>query len=169
MRKSSIAGVTLTCGVIIGMGWHMGAGGAVDTPQAISNSLSAAQPSASTVPTVSPSATPITPSASPSPSRSATPTPAASSQTINGDVESTRYGDVQVSVTFSGSTITDVKALKLTNEDSRSVSISNRAAPLLRQEVLNSQSAKVHTISGATYTSSGYLASLQSALDKHGA
>jgi uncharacterized protein with FMN-binding domain len=45
------------------------------------------------------------------------------------------------------------------------VQISNRAAPLLRAEVLQSQSADVQTISGATVTSEAYLNSLQAALD----
>ena len=37
---------------------------------------------------------------------------------------------------------------------------------MLRQEALASQSAKIDTISGATYTSEGYIQSLQSAIDR---
>ena len=44
--------------------------------------------------------------------------------------------------------------------------ISNEAAPILRQEVLSAQSAKVDYVSGATYTSVGYLSSVQSAIDQ---
>jgi uncharacterized protein with FMN-binding domain len=80
-------------------------------------------------------------------------------------VSQTRFGNVQVQITVSGGKITDVTALQLTDEGSRSVSISNQAAPLLRDEVLQAQSANVQTISGATITSDGYLSSLQSALD----
>ena len=61
--------------------------------------------------------------------------------------------------------ITDVTALQLTDADRKSVQISNRAAPLLRTEVLAAQSAEVKTISGATVTSNAYLTSLQAALD----
>jgi uncharacterized protein with FMN-binding domain len=43
--------------------------------------------------------------------------------------------------------------------------ISSQAAPLLRDEVLQAQSANVQTISGATVTSDAYLNSLQAALD----
>jgi uncharacterized protein with FMN-binding domain len=75
---------------------------------------------------------------------------------------------VQVAVTISGGSITDVQALHLTNADGRSVQISNYAAPILRQEVLGSQSAHVSNVSGATYTSRAYLSSLQSALDQAG-
>jgi uncharacterized protein with FMN-binding domain len=37
---------------------------------------------------------------------------------------------------------------------------------MLHDEVMQAQSAQVNTISGATYTSMGYLQSLQSALDQ---
>ncbi len=85
-----------------------------------------------------------------------------------GAVASTPYGDVQVSVSISGGRIADVTALKLTDRDGRSVQISNRAAPVLRQEVLAAQTAKVQMVSGATFTSDAYLGSLQSALDQAG-
>jgi uncharacterized protein with FMN-binding domain len=83
-----------------------------------------------------------------------------------GDTEQTRYGAVQVEITVSGGAITDVAALQLTNADPRSQEISNTAAPILRDEVLKAQTASVATVSGATYTTEGYLTSLQSALDK---
>ena len=83
-----------------------------------------------------------------------------------GTVEQTRYGPVQVEITVSGGRISDVKALQLTNAEQRSVQISNQAAPILRSEVLKAQSADVATVSGATFTTEGYLTSLQSALDK---
>ncbi|WP_426997350.1 FMN-binding protein [Pseudarthrobacter sp. N5] len=85
--------------------------------------------------------------------------------TYNGTVVQTRFGAVQVRVTVSDGSITDVTALQLTDEDRKSVQISNRAAPLLRSEVLKAQSAEVQTISGATVTSDAYLGSLQAALD----
>jgi len=85
--------------------------------------------------------------------------------TFAGEVVQTRFGSVQVQISVTGGKITDVTALQLTDEDRRSVQISNRAAPLLRAEVLKAQSANVQTISGATVTSSAYLTSLQAALD----
>ena len=71
-------------------------------------------------------------------------------------------------VTISGGSITDVTPLQLTDSDGRSVQISNRAAPMLRTEVLQAQSASVSMIGGATYTSAAYLQSLQAALDAAG-
>ncbi|MEQ4519237.1 FMN-binding protein [Pseudarthrobacter sp. B907] len=85
--------------------------------------------------------------------------------TFAGKVVQTRFGAVQVQISVSAGTITDVTALQLTDDDRKSVQISNRAAPLLRAAVLKAQSAKVQTISGATVTSSAYLTSLQAALD----
>jgi uncharacterized protein with FMN-binding domain len=73
---------------------------------------------------------------------------------------------MQVEIVVAGGKITDVKALQVTNRGGRSVQISNYAVPILRKEVLAAQSAKVSSVGGATYTSDGYLQSLQSALDK---
>lgn len=92
----------------------------------------------------------------------------AASGTYTGSAEGTRFGDVQVQITVANGSITDVIALHLTDADSRSVQISNRAAPVLRQEVLSAQSAAVQMVSGATYTSEAYLTSLQSAIDQAG-
>lgn len=92
-------------------------------------------------------------------------TPAAPSGSFAGSTVRTRFGNVQVAVTIAGGAITDVTALQLTDHDGRSVAISNRAAPILRDEVLSAQSAVVQNVGGATYTTEGYLQSLQSALD----
>ncbi len=47
--------------------------------------------------------------------------------------------------------------------------ISQYAAPVLRSEALQAQSAQIDLVSGATYTSDGYAQSLQAALDQaHG-
>jgi uncharacterized protein with FMN-binding domain len=68
-------------------------------------------------------------------------------------------------VSFTGTRITAVHAVHLTDSSQHSVSISDRAAPTLRQEALSAQSAQIDVVSGATYTSEGYIASLQSAID----
>lgn len=109
-------------------------------------------------------ATPAAPSTS-APSTSAA---APAGQTITGDTVSTRYGNVQVQVSFSGATITKVTVLQVPEESGRDAEISGYSVPILNQEVLKSQSAKVDSVSGATYTSEGYLRSVQSAIDKLG-
>ncbi len=118
----------------------------------------------SAAPTPAPSA-----SAVPGAGASTSPAPAtAPSGSFTGSSVNTRYGDVQVQIVVASGTITDVKALRLTDADGRSVQISTRAAPILRSEVLSSQSARVSSVGGATYTSDAYLSSLQSALDQAG-
>ena len=49
--------------------------------------------------------------------------------------------------------------------DGKSVRINERAVPELNSEALTAQSASVDTVSGATYTSTDYRRSLQSAID----
>jgi uncharacterized protein with FMN-binding domain len=86
--------------------------------------------------------------------------------TLTGDPVQIPFGVVQVQVTMANGQITDVQTLQAPNDNPHSNSISNYATPQLRSEVLQAQSANVNTIGGATYTSEGYLQSLQSALDK---
>ena len=88
----------------------------------------------------------------------------ASSGQFAGTAVQTPYGTVQVQVTISGGKIADVTALQLPGGNRRSTQIAQYAAPQLRSEVLTAQSANVDTVSGATYTSQGYIASLQAAL-----
>jgi len=95
-------------------------------------------------------------------------TGAAKDGTFTGSTVQTPFGPMQVAAVISGGKITDVKILQRTNEGGRSIQISNQADPMLRSEVLQAQSAKVSTIGGATYTSQGYLQSLQAALDQAG-
>lgn len=44
--------------------------------------------------------------------------------------------------------------------------IDSTAIPQLTSETLTAQSARIDAVSGASYTSAGYIQSLQSALDK---
>ncbi|KRD41243.1 hypothetical protein ASE38_16615 [Cellulomonas sp. Root930] len=88
--------------------------------------------------------------------------------TIVGSSVQTRYGPVQVSVTFAAGQITDVQALQVPGGHHESVQINARATPILAQEVVDAQSAQIDTVSGATYTSEAYAESVQSAIDQQG-
>lgn len=98
----------------------------------------------------------------------ATGSPAPAASTVTGSAVATRYGPVQVAITVAGSTITDVSVPQYPSSSSKDVQINQRALPTLIQETLDSQSASVDMVSGATYTSDGYRQSLQSALDQAG-
>ncbi|MFF5289459.1 FMN-binding protein [Paractinoplanes globisporus] len=85
--------------------------------------------------------------------------------TVNGSVVRTRWGPVQVQVKINNHKIVDVRALRYPDGNDRDAEINGYALPQLRAEVLSAQSAHVDVVGGATYTSGGYLKSLQSALD----
>jgi uncharacterized protein with FMN-binding domain len=76
----------------------------------------------------------------------------------------TKFGDVQVSLTFKGGRIADVQWVKLPLDRPRSRYISQTAAPILRSEVLSAQSGHISLVSGATYTSDAWANSVQSVL-----
>ena len=84
---------------------------------------------------------------------------------LTGSVIQTPFGNVQVQVTLQNGKITDVQTLQLPS-GGHSSQVSRYAAPQLRSEVLQAQSAQVDSVSGATYTSQAYQQSLQSALDQ---
>jgi uncharacterized protein with FMN-binding domain len=90
-------------------------------------------------------------------------------RTITGAVESTMYGPMQVKVTLAGTRITNVAVVQETNDGQESQQIDSFAIPKLTAETLAAQSARIDTVSGATQTSTGYIGSLQSALDQAGA
>ncbi len=86
--------------------------------------------------------------------------------TVTGDAVSIRWGEVQVAITVQGDDIIAVETLAVPTRDRRSRRINAGAEPVLREEAIAIDSADVSVVSGATYTSQAYAASLQSALDQ---
>lgn len=108
-------------------------------------------------------------SAPPDPSRTPSRSPSSpSTRKFVGSAVETRYGVVQVAVTTTGQKISNVAFVQLTAFDDRSQEINSAAGPILLQETLTAQSANIDSVSGASYTSEGYVQSLQSALDRAG-
>lgn len=87
------------------------------------------------------------------------------SAVVDGATEQTPYGPVQVELTVTSGRITQVTVLQQPTAAFRSQQINAFALPQLRTETLAAQSARIDAVSGATYTTEGYRASLQSALD----
>ena len=83
-----------------------------------------------------------------------------------GDAVNTRYGPVQVAITVSGGAVSDVQVVHYPSSNPRDRQINERAIPELVSETISAQSAEIDMVSGATYTSDGYIRSLQSALDE---
>lgn len=78
-----------------------------------------------------------------------------------GSAIQTRYGIVQVTAVVSGGQLVDILDTNVNATGGRLA-----AVPYLKQEALTAQSASISIISGATFTSEGYIQSLQSALDQ---
>jgi uncharacterized protein with FMN-binding domain len=143
------------------------------------------------VPHVAALTTPITPTESASPSMSPTPTmkppttkpkstkkptakkttaaptytpppppPPKPSGTFTGPPVDTNYGPVQVQIVVSNGKITQANG-----NDMGGSSVGVDAVPQLNQEAVQAQSANIQAVSGATYTSQGYIQSLQQAID----
>ena len=89
-----------------------------------------------------------------------------STKTVTGSVAQTQWGPVQVELAVRNGSITKVSILQYPNGNGRDVEIARYSLPILIHETLSSQSANIDMVSGATYTSDGYLQSLQSALDQ---
>ncbi|WP_433354720.1 FMN-binding protein [Microtetraspora malaysiensis] len=89
-------------------------------------------------------------------------------RTVTGDTADTRWGPVQVQLVISGGKVTGVKVLQAPDGNRRDIAINDRALPVLNEAALSAQSAQIDAVSGATYTSEGYITSLQSAIDKAG-
>jgi uncharacterized protein with FMN-binding domain len=85
---------------------------------------------------------------------------------ITGELQQTPFGPVQVRLSVANGKITEVTAVATPAFHGRSIEINQVAVPMLRQEVLTAQSAAIDVITGATYSSFAYAASVQSALDK---
>lgn len=96
------------------------------------------------------------------------PASSGASTTVTGDTAYTRYGPVQVRITVSHGTVTGVRATQYPTGNSRDAQINSYAIPALNSEATAAKSAQIDMISGATFTSEGYLQSLQSALNKAG-
>lgn len=167
VRTRGVVIGALSSVAVLAIGWQLGG----QPAQVAASGSTAGTNSGTTSGTSGTSATGVTGTGGTTATAPATTAPSGgsgASGTYTGIAAETRYGPVQVQVTVSGGKLTDVQALQLTNRDGRSVAISQQAAPILRQEALQAQSATIQAVSGATYTSEGYTTSLQSALDQAG-
>jgi len=85
---------------------------------------------------------------------------------VDGNVANTAYGPVQIQLIEQNSKIVKVAVLVQPANTLHDIQIGAFAFPKLISETLAAQNGKIDTVSGASYTSAGYIQSLQSALDK---
>ncbi|GGW50119.1 FMN-binding protein [Streptomyces lucensis JCM 4490] len=92
---------------------------------------------------------------------------AAQARTVTGKAAQTQYGAVQVRITVKDGKITKAEAVQAP-KGGLSDQKTQLAVPRLNQEAVSAGTADIDAVSGATYTSTGYKQSLQSALDQAG-
>jgi uncharacterized protein with FMN-binding domain len=153
MRRAPIVLSATALGLAATLGFH---------PRATTTLTTAAAQAGSGSTTATPTPSSTTPSSATSSASSSKTT------TVTGDAASTPYGVAQVRVTIKNGKIADITAVQLPSNDPHSQQIAAAVEPMLRQSVLTAQSANIDVVSGATYTSTAYKSSLQSALDKAG-
>jgi len=114
-------------------------------------------------------------SASPSPSAGSSSSSSSSgsgsstsARTFTGTAAQTRFGPVQVKITVKNKKITNIEVVEYPSDNPKDQQINSYALPVLNQEAISAQSAQIDSVSGATYTSDGYVSSLQSAIDQAG-
>ncbi|MGB3375407.1 MAG: FMN-binding protein [Microbacterium sp.] len=100
-----------------------------------------------------------------------TPTPSSRTSGLNGGSYTgasvdTPYGPVKVQITVAGGGISDVQVVDYPQSSGRDQQINQFAIPQLVSETLSAQTSRIDMVSGATYTSTGYRTSLQSAIDQ---
>ena len=131
-------------------------GGNPPTNVPVSTPIPAPAPTPTSTSTTTPTPTPVTPPPKPK--------GLYVDGSYTGSVADAYYGNVQVQAVVSGGKITDVQFLQYPNTHSTSVYINSQAMPFLKQEAIQSQSANVSIVSGATDTSMAFQQSLAAAL-----
>ncbi|MBV9207240.1 MAG: FMN-binding protein [Actinobacteria bacterium] len=84
---------------------------------------------------------------------------------VDGHVADTVYGPVQIQLIMNNGKIVKVAVLEQPTNTIHDIQLGAFAFPKLISETLAAQTAKIDAVSGASYTSAGYIQSLQSALD----
>lgn len=93
----------------------------------------------------------------------------AQSGSFTGPVVNVYYGNVQVEAVVKNGKVQNVVILQHPNDNGTSIYINSVAMPYLIQEAVQAQSANIQLISGATFSSMGFVKSLTGALSQAGA
>ncbi len=155
MRRAAVALAATVAGLVLLLGYKTHGAPALSRPGALAPVVPGRTPTAATTPQQGSG-------------RSGASGGSSQTRTISGQTVDTPYGPVQVQVQVSGGRITAVQPVQLPQDRQRDIEIDNYAVPQLIQETLSAQSAQIDMVSGATFTSEGYVQSLQSALDQLG-
>jgi len=103
------------------------------------------------------------PTATPHPTPTPTPTgPANGTYSASAPVDGGHYGTLSMTVTISGHRISAISA----SENGGETNCYRSSCPKLTSEALAAQSAKINSVSGATYSSTAYKSTLQAILNQ---
>ena len=83
-----------------------------------------------------------------------------------GPVVDAYYGLMQIQAVIKNGRLDSIRVLKYPNDRRTSIYINRQALPMLRNEVINAQSAQVNIISGATLSSEAFIRSLGAAMNQ---
>lgn len=87
-------------------------------------------------------------------------------RSVQGPVEQTRWGPVQVAaIVRANGTVCGLSTIETPSDQRRSVQINDYAVPILNTRAAAVGNATFQGVSGATVTSDGYRASLQAIID----
>ena len=153
MKRAVLAVVSTVASLVLLLSYKTHSPSAVATPPAAVSTTSTADG-----PTTNATKTKTKPKA----------TTKTTTKTYTGGAANTRYGPVQVQITVTNGKVTSADAVVYPNGDPRDQQINSYAIPQLNAEATSASSARIDMVSGATFTSEGYLASLQSAIDQAG-
>lgn len=173
VKRNRAALVTSVSTAMVGAGWVAGmvgtpvvaAGPATASTDISDTGGSGLQPAPAPSSAAPLGSAPSTPAPA---SPAAAPEPVKPTGTFDGASVRTRYGSYQVEITVDAGTITDISMLQSGASDGTSRQISGYAVPRLIQAVLTSQTADVSYVSGASYTSQGFEASVKDAMSRAG-
>ena len=133
-------------------------------PVAATSGTGGGSSSSSTTPTSTSTTTTTVPGEFPEGSLAGKLTPGETA--VTGHVANTVYGPVQIQLIVKSGKIVKVAVLQQPMNTIHDIQIGEFAFPRLISETLAAQNAKIDTVSGASYTSAGYISSLQSAVDQ---
>jgi uncharacterized protein with FMN-binding domain len=163
MRRIALWAMSTVTTVVLLFGYHTSTSGPAATSQVAQTPVGGTLPSTGS-PSAGSSSTGSSSTGSASPSAGS----GSARTTVTGPSVDTRWGPVQVEITTTGGKVTAVNVVRYPSGNGQDQQINSYALPVLVQETLSAQSAKIDMVSGATVTSGGYLRSLQAALDKAG-
>lgn len=150
MRKAALTLVSTVAALVMLLSFKTHAAAPVTTPPAAVSTTGATSAAGSSAAT----------------SSSTAKSSSSSSKTLTGTAVDTRYGPVQVRITVTNGKITAASAVDYPQSNPRDAQINAYAVPRLNAEAQAAGTANIDVVAGATYTSDGYIQSLQSALDK---